>query len=139
MHEEMDEYELIPLGPIRRLEKRVERVESTSSSGLTKDIMEIVKTNQEVVNEIVKINSELIARVNSLAESVSFLTHKIDDLMTRLEIVEPEKAIEFGKESQDQGQDHKGLEERFDNMEKRINKLLLAKVAALKRPIKTTP
>ena len=40
-----DEYELIPLSPIRRLEKKVEHMEKNATSGeMLGELMDIIKT-----------------------------------------------------------------------------------------------
>jgi len=113
-----DEYELVPLSPIRRLEKRVERVERSAGSGeLIKDLIDVVRTNQQIVDEIVKINSEMINRVTELSTGVTELTARINDFMERLEVVESSAPAAPQKD------------ERIEKMEKKLNALLLQTMA----------
>ena len=74
------EYELIPMSPIRRLEKRLERLESSSaidSRSIFREIIDIVRMNQQVVDELVK-------STNSLKIELSKLPAKLDELIMNL-------------------------------------------------------
>jgi len=76
---EEKEYELIPVSPVRRLEKRIDQLESTSESPRTifKDIIDIVKMNQMLVDEMAKSN-------DALRIELSKLPGRLDDLITNL-------------------------------------------------------
>lgn len=122
---EEEEYEIVPLSPIRRLEKRVDRVErSAGNSEMVKDLIDVVRTNQQIVDEIVKINSEMINRVTELSSAVTELTSRINDFMDRLEVVE---ASENEPEK----------DERIEKLEKKLNTLLLQTMA--KRRMRAAP
>ena len=75
---EYEEYEVIPTSPIRRLEKRMGRVESESSSSevrrLIEEIVELIKSNQRIIDDIIKSDAEL-------RNEVSRIPGKIDDLL----------------------------------------------------------
>ncbi|MBD3156149.1 MAG: hypothetical protein GF368_05905 [Candidatus Aenigmarchaeota archaeon] len=80
MTEEDKEYELIPISPIRRLEKRLDRVEKTSSGGnfskdLLDDVVDIVRMNQMLVDELAKSN-------DALRIELSKLPGRLDELIT---------------------------------------------------------
>ena len=52
---EEEEYELIPVSPFRRIEKRIDRLEKGGSSNdMVKELIEVVRTNQRIVDEVVK-------------------------------------------------------------------------------------
>ncbi|MBI4174045.1 MAG: hypothetical protein HY517_00230, partial [Candidatus Aenigmarchaeota archaeon] len=56
---EEEEYELVPVGPLRRIEKRVEKIEKGGTSNeMVKELVDVVRTNQKIIDEVVKINSE---------------------------------------------------------------------------------
>lgn len=125
---EQEEYELIPMNPIRKMEKRMEKIEQGSGGMNTiKELVEIVKINQQVVDDIVKINSEIVNKVTNLSSSVDNLSNKIQDFMDRIEIA-GEEASE-GKEDDRAGVEieHK-VDERLSKIEKRINALILSRV-----------
>jgi len=80
MAEEDKEYELIPISPIRRLERRLDRVEKTSTAGdfskeLLDDVVDIVRMNQMLVDELAKSN-------DALRIELSKLPGRLDELIT---------------------------------------------------------
>lgn len=125
-----DEYELIPMNPIRRLEKRMERMERTGSANeTTKELIEIVRANQHVIDDVVRMNAEMISRMSELLGSVNSMTAKINDFMGRLEV-----ASEHG-EADDSGA-KKELDDRMIKLEKRLNALVLSTLARKKMAVK---
>jgi len=73
-----EEYEVIPTSPIRNLEKRISKVESTSSSSETRrlieQIIELIKSNQRIIDDVIKADAEL-------RDEISRIPGKIDDLL----------------------------------------------------------
>jgi hypothetical protein len=77
---EENEYELIPMSPVRRLEQRLDRLESSSpidSKNIFADIIDIVRMNQQLVDELAKSS-------DALRIELSKLPGKLDDLITNL-------------------------------------------------------
>ncbi len=76
-----DDYEIVPLTPIRRLEKRMEAMETTKSmSNLEKfidKVIDMVEMNQKIVEEVVRANQ-------GLREDISILISKIDDSQAKM-------------------------------------------------------
>lgn len=76
-----DEYEVVPVGPIRRLERRIDEMEEQSaisqSESIIRDMMDMMKTNQQMVNSMVQSTSEL-------RNSIEDLTHKMDNVMDNI-------------------------------------------------------
>jgi methyl-accepting chemotaxis protein len=76
---EEDDYEVIPTSPIRRLERRLSKVESSSSasevSRLIEQIIELIKSNQRVIDDVIKADAEL-------RNEVSKIPGKIDELLS---------------------------------------------------------
>ena len=83
------DYEVIPVTPLRKLEKRLEQMESSKSTGSMERVMDkiidMVSLNQRIVDEMIKANV-------GLREDVSMLIGKMDTLQSKLtnfiEIVE---------------------------------------------------
>lgn len=120
-----EEYELIPLSPIRRLEKRLTKIEGTATTGeMMQELMDIIKTNQHVVDSMTRTNSALVNKVTDLSNSVDKLMRKIDDFLERIE--EPGVEAEEDKKSEEL---EKKLDERLSKMEKRVNSMLLSSFA----------
>jgi len=123
-----EEYEIIPINPIRRLEKRVESIEKSGSSAETvKELVDIVRANQRVVDDIVKVNSDMMNKVSVLTASVNNMSDKINDFMSRIEITgesEPAATGETYKDLEEKLEDK--LDARLSKLEKRVNALILS-------------
>jgi len=78
---EEEDYEVVPLTPIRRLEKRMGQMESSKSfSNLERmmdKILDMVELNQRIVDEMVKANT-------SLRGDLATLIGKMDSLQSKL-------------------------------------------------------
>ncbi len=119
-----DEYELIPMSPIRRLEKRMEKMEKTgASSDTTRELIEIVRANQHVIDDMVKMNAEMMNRVGELLISVNTMTNKITDFMNRIEVTTTTEEEGEGSEAK------KEVDDRLVKLEKRLNALILSSMA----------
>jgi methyl-accepting chemotaxis protein len=79
---EREEYELIPISPIRKLEKRIEELETARAAldikEFFKQIVDIIKMNQQLINQ-------LMASSDALRSEISKLPAKIEDLVSSLE------------------------------------------------------
>jgi predicted transcriptional regulator len=76
-----DEYEIIPTSPLRRLEKRINQVERSSSTSetqrLIEQIIELIKSNQRIIDDIIKSDAEL-------RDEISKVPGKIDELLSSM-------------------------------------------------------
>ncbi len=123
-----EEYELIPVSPLRKMEKRLDRLEkSGSGTEMVKELIDVVRTNQRIVDEVVKINSEMINRVSELSSNVTQLTGKMSNFLERVEITEmnQEKA-KSEDEEEEETTTPSDVEDRIQKLEKRINAMLLS-------------
>jgi len=79
--ESEEEYEMVPLTPLRRLEKRLEALESTRTVAnlerFIDKVIDMVELNQKMVDEVVRSNV-------GLREDVAVLIGKMDELYTRM-------------------------------------------------------
>lgn len=79
------EYELIPMSPIRRIEKRLERVEETSHGGskdIMRDVIDIVRMNQQLVDELAKSNDALRIELSKLPGKLEELIMETRELVS---------------------------------------------------------
>jgi regulator of replication initiation timing len=78
---EESEFELIPLSPLRKLEKRLDEIEqqykSTNSREFYKELIDIIRLNQQIVDELAKAN-------DALRIELSRLPGRLDDMISRL-------------------------------------------------------
>ncbi len=128
-----DEYELVPLGPIGRLERRLEKMERSNVTGDTmKELVDIVKVNQHVVDDIVRVNSDMITKVTELSNSVHELANRISDFMSRLEVA---GQAEGGLNQEAIKEISNTLDERLRKLEKRLDTIILSSMARRQAPI----
>lgn len=83
-----DEYEVIPTSPIRRLERRLEKVETGSYSSevrkLIEQVMELVQSNQKIIEETIKSNNELRDELSQIPGKIDQLLSEIGEFMKLL-------------------------------------------------------
>lgn len=105
-----EEYEVVPLSPIRKLERRIEKLEERKSTGdtqnLINEVMDLVKSNQQMVNEVVKSNDELRRELQRIPE-------KVDEVLDQWE--EFLRMLRRGEERGVPGADY-GLSEKIDKL-----------------------
>ncbi len=125
---EEDEYELVPLNPLRKMEKRLDKLEKSGTSNeMLKEMVDILKANQQIVDDIVRINSDAINKITELTQAVNASVTKVDNFMSRIEVSgEEAKTQEEGAPTESKMPE---MEARLDKMEKRINTLILSTLA----------
>lgn len=76
-----DDYEVIPLTPLRRLEKRLDAIETTKSMNnmerFIDKVIDMVELNQKIVEDMVKSNQ-------ALREDLGVLISKMDGLQSKI-------------------------------------------------------
>ncbi len=98
-----EEYEIIPTSPLRRLEKRIEKIESGSYSSeiqkLIEQVVELIKTNQKIIDDSIKANNDLIAEVSKLPKKIDDLILEMREFMKLLKVsAEEEEVSSISKE-----------------------------------------
>ena len=91
MVENSDEidYELIPVSPIRRLEKRMHKLEKSpaiDSGAFFRDVLEIVRMNQQIVNEMAKSNDTLRIELAKLPGKLDEVVIQLKDLISFIKV-----------------------------------------------------
>jgi len=90
-----EDYEVIPTSPIRRLEKRMEKVEDTSSTSqvqkLMEQIIELIKSNQRIIDDVVKANTELREEVGKVPGKIDKLLDAMNEFMDLLRAASEEE------------------------------------------------
>lgn len=151
------EYELIPVSPIRRLEKRLERLESTST-GNTKDflsdVVDIVKMNQLLVDELAKSNDALRIELSKLPGKLDELIMQMKEIISFIksageeetapipkDIMKPvvDKLDELIKSNKSMSEKNESLLEVLDEISKRMRRphVPLARPRPLQKPQET--
>lgn len=91
-----EEYEVIPTSPVRRLEKRLEKMEDTSSTSqvqkLMEQVIELIKSNQRIIDDVVKANAELRDELGKIPGKIDKLMVTLTDFMEILKEASEEEA-----------------------------------------------
>ena len=94
---EEEEYEIIPTSPLKRIEKRLSRVEASSSSSqvqrLMEQIIELIKSNQRVIDDVIKADSELRNEISKLPGRIDNLISNMNEFMELLKASATEEAV----------------------------------------------
>ena len=136
-------YELVPLDPIKKLEREIEelkkaiytkpetKIEKSSEFSL---LVDLIKSNQEIINTIVRSNLELQSRISEAVVAINELTREIKKLIDILKEAAVETAVggeETTEEKKEKEDITKTLEivvnklyEKFDLIEKQNNKII---------------
>jgi DNA repair ATPase RecN len=90
-----EEYEVIPTSPIRRLEKRMEKMEDTSSTSqvqkLMEQVIELIKSNQRIIDDVVKANAELRDELSKIPNKMDKLVDSMGEFMDLLRAASEEE------------------------------------------------
>jgi len=94
---EEEEYEVIATSPLRRLERRMGKLEDTSSSSevrrLIEQIIELIKSNQRVIDDIIKSDAELRNEVSKLPGKIDELLGSMGEFMDILKATAAEDTV----------------------------------------------
>ncbi len=92
-----DKFEVIPMKPIRRLEKRIGQLEQAGSipqlQGLITQIVDLVRTNQKLIDSIVIADTELRNELSKLPPKMDELLNQMRSFMDMIEMAGSEEAI----------------------------------------------
>ena len=79
------EYELIAVSPLRKLEKRMEELESTKGMDVRefyRELVDIIKMNQQLVDELAKANDALRIELSRLPSKIEDLVSRLDEMIS---------------------------------------------------------
>jgi len=109
--EKLEEFELIPMSPIRRLERRMENIESnsgTDTKGVLAEMIDIIKMNQMLVDELAKANDALRIEISRLPAKIEELISHLTELLTYIKASATEETVPSSA--------FKPLAEKFDQL-----------------------
>ena len=117
------EYELVPVAPVRRLEKRLDRLEESSGfdpRGIFKEIVDIVRMNQQIVDELAKSSDALRIELAKLPGKLDELITNLKELISFIKTSGEEEAVGITQEAV------KPIVDKLDEMVK-TNKMISEK------------
>ena len=87
--ESTESYEIIPVTPLKKLEQRIERVEQTGTipqlQSLITQIIELIRSNQKIVNDVIQANAELRNEISKLPPKIEDLTNMMKSFIALVE------------------------------------------------------
>jgi type I site-specific restriction endonuclease len=124
-----DEYELMPLTPLRKLEKRIEKIEEQAELSraeyFVKDVLEIIKGNQKVVNDIIESNLALKKTMEDLVIKMDSVIENMNSFMKTLKEAS-EVAIEEEISSDMNKKIIAPLTEKFETIANKIDEIAMS-------------
>jgi len=104
--DDYEEYEIIPTSPIKKLEKRISKMEETGSTSetrrLVEQIIELIKSNQRIVDEVIKADAELRNEISKLPGKIDELLGNMNEFMEMLKTSAAEDTVsEISKDVMD--------------------------------------
>ncbi len=96
---------MIQVSPVRRLEGRIRQLEQASAysglpqlQGLITQIIELVKGNQKIVDEVIKANSELRNELGRLPSKIDELIFQMKSFMNIIRMAGEESSVSIPPE-----------------------------------------
>lgn len=80
-----EEFELIPVSPLRRMEKRLEQLETSTKfdpKEFYREMVDIIRMNQQLVDELAKANDALRIELSRLPSKIDELTSQLGELIS---------------------------------------------------------
>lgn len=123
MPEEVSEsYEIIPVTPLKKLEKRMERLEGAGTvpqlQSLINQIIELIRSNQKIVNDVIQANAELRNEISKLPSKMDEMVTSIKNFISLIEAAGKEEVSVPGPEMM------KPLTEQLKKMVEQNQKIL---------------
>jgi len=100
--ERHEEYEIIPVSPIRRLERKIEQLEAMTpldNREVFKEIISVIRMNQEIVNQLVKSTDDLKMELAKLPPKMDELIGNLNELISFIKSAGEEETIGITQEA----------------------------------------
>ena len=109
-----EEFELIPLSPIRRMEKRIDKLENTTGGvdvrEFFRELVAIIRMNQEIVDELAKSSDALRIELSKLPSKLDDVTKNLNELLSYIRAAAVEESTQISSEA------FKPLTEKLDQL-----------------------
>ncbi|MEM5766269.1 MAG: hypothetical protein QW423_01385 [Candidatus Aenigmatarchaeota archaeon] len=96
-NEQKEEYEIVPLSPLRKLEKRIEKLESVSPAvdvkEIFKEVVDVLRINQQIVSELSKTNDALRLEISKLTIKLEELVNRLNELLSYVKAAATEESF----------------------------------------------
>ncbi|MFH0929575.1 MAG: hypothetical protein V1818_04490 [Candidatus Aenigmatarchaeota archaeon] len=97
-----ESYEIIPVTPLKRMEKRLDAIESSSAvpqlQSLINQIIELIRSNQKIVNDVIQANVELRNALSKMPSKIDEMTSTMKSFISLIETAGKEEMSTPGPE-----------------------------------------
>lgn len=133
---ETEEFEMIPVSPLRKMEKRLEELErgreSVKIEFIVKEVLDMVKSNQALVDEVIKSDERLRIELEKLPSKIDEMVSAWKEFIAVLK----EASGSEGSPSGDAGRKYDSLLEQNNEMLK-ANREILVTLESMRRGLKS--
>jgi len=100
MPEKQEEVEIVPVTPLRKLEKRIEDLEATrfNEKEFYRELVDIIRLNQQLVNQLATANDALRIEISKLPSKLEDLISRLDELLSFIKETAEEEVPSAKKE-----------------------------------------
>jgi hypothetical protein len=127
--ESSESYQIIPVTPLKRLEKRMDKLENAGTmpqlQSLINQIIELIRSNQKIVNDVIQANAELRNEIAKLPSKLDEVTTSLKTFISLIEAAGREEVSSPGPEVM------KPVTEQLTKMVEQNQKLLESNQAML--------
>jgi len=117
-----EEFELIPLSPVRRLEKRIDKLENTTGGvdvrEFFRELVAIIRMNQEIVDELAKSSDALRIELAKLPAKLDEVARGLNELISYIKAAAVEESTGISPET------FKPLTEKLDELVQTNKKII---------------
>ncbi len=109
-----EEFELVPMSPIRRLEKRLDRMENNTSGvdvrEFFRELVAIIRMNQEIVDQLAKSSDALRIEISKLPAKIEETNQNLNELISYIKAAAVEESTSISADT------FKPLTEKLDQL-----------------------
>jgi len=120
------EFELIPVSPLRKMEKRIDELEASKGLNMQefyREMVDIIKMNQQIVDEMAKANDALRIEISRLPSRIEDLISRMDEIISFIKASATEEVHAPG--------DTKSLGDKLDQLVETSKKMAEGNTAVL--------
>ncbi len=100
---EDEEFELVPMSPIRRMERRIDKLENTTGGvdvrEFFRELVAIIRMNQEIVDELAKSSDALRIELSKLPGKLDEVARNLNELLSYIKAASVEETQQISQDT----------------------------------------
>ena len=98
--------------------RRIEPANSNAPADSIRELINVIRANQKVFGEVIKLNAETVRHVSELTSQISDLAKRVDMLISHMQTPSQTPSVSAKKDDE--------LYDRMDKLERRLNAFIIA-------------